>query len=394
MNGGLGWDGVRFAKMVESGPAAVQAREINSYYVQRVGPSFAVRAMLEIVGADPEPSSIRLGFVVWNLTLLSVALLLLLDAANRMGLGPLSRWVLFLGLFVNPANGRLPIYYAPIGDSTAFFLGALTLWGYLARRPAAMVVSFLRAIVSWPAAFLLLPLLLWPRSEPGAAPTLPVAPLSLNVSRMVGALALPLGLGLLALLRRVVEMPGIENWASSTALALATNGLQLGCAAGFALALALVNWRHLRAWPSIPGLVAAAFLIGISFSYVRRYESGSLAFSGVTFFREVLLFARSQPFAALVGHAAYYSALAIAAAALWPKVLREGLKLGPGAFASVALSGLLALDAESRRLNAFWPLVAFVAVLAMERLWSPRAHLVFCATTLVLSKLWWPMTGP
>jgi hypothetical protein len=39
--------------------------------------------------------------------------------------------------------------------------------------------------------------------------------------------------------------------------------------------------------------------------------------------------------------------------------------------------------------------VAFVAVLALERLWSARARFVmFGAATVLLSKLWWPMTGP
>ena len=85
VNEGLGWDGVRFAKMVEGGPALLEGREINSYYVQRVGPSFAVRLMLMALGLSPGTGSIRLGFVVLNLTLLSLALVLLMDAAEAMG---------------------------------------------------------------------------------------------------------------------------------------------------------------------------------------------------------------------------------------------------------------------------------------------------------------------
>jgi hypothetical protein len=395
VNEGLGWDGVRFAKMVERGPALLEGREINSYYVQRVGPSFAVRLMLMSLGLSPESGSIRLGFVVLNLTLLSLALVLLMNAAEAMALSASGRWVLFLGLFANQANGRLPVYYAPIGDSTAFFLGALALWAHVLRRPFLLGSVFLLAIVSWPAAFLLLPLLVWPRPRAEAARGSESASLSAFWRWGTLAAALPLGLGLLAVIEKVAEMPAVGVWPKETILAVATNGWQLGCAAGFFLALAVVHPNRLRSWPSLKGAIAAVGLVGLGALYVRRFESGSLAFSGVTFLREVLLFARSSPFAALVGHASYYSGLAVAAAAVWPRVLREGVRIGPGAFVATGLIGLMALDAESRRLNAYWPLVAFLAVMALEPLWSSRTRLFFfCVATLALSKLWWPLTGP
>ena len=394
VNEGLGWDGVRFARMVEGGPSLLADREINSYYVQRVGPSFAVRLILQAQGVDLEASSIRLGFVMWNLTLLSLALVLLLDAAQRLALSPASRWVLLLGLFLNPANGRLPIYYAPIGDSTAFLLGSLIFWAYVARRQMVMAMAFLLAIVSWPAAFLLLPLLVWPRPDE-ATTRVEAAPLPLFATRLVMAVSLPLGLGLLALLTRTVDMPDVAVWSRGTILAVGTNAFQLGCVAGLLLAMTLCNRARVFSRPSLLGLITACALVGISVLYVRRFESGSLAFGSGTFVREILLFTRSGAFGALVGHAAYYSSLAVAAMALWPRVLGAGLSLGPGAFFSLGLSGLVALDAESRRLNAFWPLVGFLTVLVLDSAWSSRARVIaFVAIALAMSKLWWPMVGP
>ena len=395
VNQGLGWDGVRFSKMVEGGAAMLPAKEINRYYVQRVGPSFAVRALLDMAGIPLEAASIRAGFVAWNLALLSAALALLQDAARLMSFSASGRWVLFLGLFANQANGRLPIYYAPIGDSTAFFLGAAVLWAYIARRPAAMVAGFGLALFCWPALFLLLPLLLWPRSDTPPASASEVRPLSPAAGRLVQGLALPAGLGLLAVIALAVAMPGLADMSKEGALALTSNGLTLGAAAGFFVALALANARLLRASPSWFGVWAAGSVLSVGVLYVRAFESGSLAFSGVTFFREVLLFARSAPFVALAGHVSYYSGLAAAAMALWPRVLMEGLRMGPGAFVSLGLCGLMAGDAESRRLNAYWPLVGFFAVAALEKLWPRRANLVvFCLALLALSKLWWPLTGP
>ncbi|MEO8362396.1 MAG: hypothetical protein ABI672_20380 [Vicinamibacteria bacterium] len=395
VNDGLGWDGVRFAKMVERGPEMLPMREINSYYVQRVGPSLAVRALLQATGQPLDTASIRYGFIFLNLTLLSLAMLLMMDAAALLSLNNAGRWILFIGLFLTPANGRLPIYYAPIGDSTAFFLGALIVWGYVTRRPIAMVVAFVLAIVCWPAAFLLLPLLVWPRAMGETRHELDIKPLPLSLRIAVIVLAIPVGWLLLMALTKAVAMPPVEVWTTQLKIAVGSNALVLGCAAGFALVVAALNVRRATSKPSMAGVMAAVALIAASVLYVRRFESGSLAFGGDTFAREMLLFVRSGPFASLVGHTAYYSALAVLAMALWPEVLRSALRLGPGAFLGTALSGLIALDAESRRLNAYWPLVALVTVLAAQAAWlRGRQPMILAGACLILSKLWWPMTGP
>ena len=393
VNDGRGGDGSRFAKMTQAGPAMLFDKEINSYYVSRVGPSFAVRLFLGLVGAPLDDAAVRNGFIVLNTLLLSAALLFVMAAGTRLGLGSAGRWVLFLGLFANQPNGRLPIYYAPIGDSTAFFLGSTIAWAYVARRPKTVFATFLLALVSWPATLLLLPLLIWPRAplaepEEGAA----AAPRATIASFLA---AIPAGVALFGALWLAVDMPGFDALTPQMVLSLSANAFYVGLAAVLAGAVAWSERRGLLAWPSPAGLTMALVLLALGAAYVRAFESGSLAFSGQTYGREIILFARTRPLAAVPGHAAYYGGLAIMTMALWSLVLREGLRLGAGAFITVAVAGLFSLDAESRRLNASWPIVGLLAALVVARLCADRKSLlIFAAATLVVSKLWWPLGGP
>jgi len=395
-NDGLGWDGVRFARYATSGPRALLDREINSYYVQRTGPSLVVHGIIRALGQPFDSITIRWTFVALNLVLLTGSIAMLADTCRRLGLSTGARWALFLGLFMNPANGRLPVYYANIGDSTAFTLGMAMLWGWCARKPWVLVVSSLIALVSWPAAFyLLLPLIVWPKAQPGGE-GVNDRPHRRSLDWRWCVAALPLGGLLLFASSLLVAMPAPPWRAPWTAASLVANAWLFGMAAAAALALidrttvgSLVRGASLRTVAT----AVALFLAGRAF--VAATSSGSLAFSEVTYWREVLLYVRTRPFAPPVGHAAYFGALAVVSSVVWPRALAVARRLGPGPFLALALMGLQALDTESRRLNANWPLVALCTVMVIEPwLRDRRAMAALTAACLLFSKLWWPWSGP
>ena len=395
-NDGLGWDGVRFARYATSGPQALLNREINTYYVQRTGPSLVVHVVIRALGLPFDPVTIRWTFMGMNLVLLTGSIAMLVDTGRRLALSNNAQWLLFMGLFVNPANGRLPVYYANIGDSTAFTLGVAMLWGWCARKPWVLVVASLIALVSWPAAFyLLLPLIVWPRAA-DTAEKLEDRPRGGPLDWKWGVMALPIGALLLAASWRLSAMPEVPGWTPWTTASLGANAWLFGMAAVAALAqVDRTAVKEFAGGSSLKSLatVIALFLAGRAF--VAATTSGSLAFSEVTYWREVLLYVRTRPLAPLVGHAAYFGALAAVACAVWPRVLAVARWLGPGPFAALALMGMQALDTESRRLNANWPLVGLCTVIAIEPwLRDRRVMAAMAAGCVLFSKLWWRWSGP
>jgi hypothetical protein len=395
-NGGLGWDGVRFARYATDGPRALLDREINSYYVQRMGPSLAVHGTIRALGLPFDPVTIRWTFMGINLILLTGSIAMLVDLGQRLALSTHARWLLFLGLYVNAGNGRLPVYYANIGDSVAFTLGMTLLWGWISRRPWVLVLASLIALVSWPAAFyLLIPLIVWPRGEdsPDEAGVPPFDP---PVPWKWGVATLPAGALLMAASWRLSEMPPVQEWSPWTTTSLATNAWLFGLAAVIALSQVTSRLRRalMTGW-STRTLLAVIVLFLSGRAYVAATESGSLAFGEGTYWREVLLYVRTRPFAPLVGHAAYFGALAVAAYVAWPRSLAVARRLGPGPFVALALMGLQALDTESRRLNANWPLICVCTVIALEP-WLRDRRVMAAAglVCLLFSKLWWRWSGP
>lgn len=392
-NDGLGWDGVRFARYATEGPKALLNREINDYYVQRVGPSLVVHGVIRTLGLPFDPVTIRWTFLGMNLVLLTGSILMLVDLCRRLGLSLHAQWLLFLGFFLNPANGRLPVYYANIGDSFAFTLGTAMLWGWVTRRPWVLAIASMVALVSWPAAFyLLLPLIVWPRTmdrpEAAEGPSAPALPWGWAVA------AFPAGAILLAASWLAAQMPTPE-WSPRNVASLAMNAWIFGFA--LVAVLSRITAATLKtvfsAW-SGRGVATAVALFLLGRFYVASTESGSLAFSEVTYWREVLLYVRTRPLAPLVGHASYFGALAVVACALWPRAVAAARRLGPGPFVAIALMGLQALDTESRRLNANWPLIGLCAVLALEPwLRNSRVVVIAAAVCLLFSKLWWRWSG-
>lgn len=395
-NDGMGWDGVRFARYATRGPQALWEREINSYYVQRMGPSLVVHGIIKAAGQPFDSVTIRCTFLGMNLILLTGSIVMLVDVSRRLALSTNARWLLFLGLFVNPANGRLPVYYANIGDSTAFTLGAALLWGWCARKPWVLVLASLIALVSWPAAFYLLtPLILWPRAEE-AAGRIQERPSGPSLDWKWGVMALPIGALLMAASWRMAGMTDVPGWSPWTTASLGANAWLFGLSAVTALALVdRTMAREVRTACSLKTLATTLALFLAGRAFVAATTSGSLAFSEVTYWREVLLYLQMRPFAPAVGHAAYFGALAVVSYVVWPRALAVARWLGPGPFGALALMGLQALDTESRRLNANWPLVGLCTVIVIEPwLRDRRVMVATTAVCLLFSKLWWRWSGP
>ncbi len=392
-NDGLGWDGVRFARYATEGPKALFNREINDYYVQRMGPSLVVHGVIRALGLPFDPITIRWTFLGMNLVLLTGSILMLVDLCRRLGLSLHAQWVLFLGFFLNPANGRLPVYYANIGDSFAFTLGMAMIWGWVTRRPWVLVIASMVALVSWPAAFyLLLPLIVWPRTmdRPEAAEDASASTLHWGWA----VAALPAGVILLAASWLAAQMPTPE-WSPRNVGSLAMNAWIFGFALVAVLSrITVATLKTVFSTWSARGVATAVALFLLGRLYVASTESGSLAFSEVTYWREVLLYVRTRPLAPLVGHAAYFGALAVVACAVWPRAVEAARRLGPGPLVAIALMGLQALDTESRRLNANWPLIGVCTVLALEP-WLRNSRVVAAAAAvcLLFSKLWWRWSG-
>ena len=192
---GLGWDGRRYAAIVQDPSAVVHDR----YYVQRALPSWVVGAGLRGFGLPTDAARIIRGFMVWNVAVLLAGAALWRPIADRLRLTVSGRWLGFLGLFGGFALLRMPFYYPVLTDVSAFGLGMPVLAAALAGRRALLALLCLVSTVVWSIAALFgIVLLAWPprpipmpcSAEPPVAPG-PIATSAAVAAALVfGALSL------------------------------------------------------------------------------------------------------------------------------------------------------------------------------------------------------------
>ena len=150
VNGGLGWDGNLYGETIKYFQQRALTERLDSYVAQRVFPIAVVYGILQALHLPLENAVIIKTFEVINLLLLLITCGLWISIANHWNLKLQSRWLSFIGLFVNFANFKLLSYYPVLTDCWALMLGMLLFHCFLKRNLAALFVTTLIGAFSWP----------------------------------------------------------------------------------------------------------------------------------------------------------------------------------------------------------------------------------------------------
>lgn len=391
-NAGLGWDGREYADWSAREPRTLVG-QLDSYYVQRVGPSIAVHCGAAALGWRLDSArSVILAFTAFDLLMIAASLATwwLLSA----GWSPPLRVLSFAGLFVNYAVLKMTPYYPVLCDTAAFTLGLLVVWLHLRGAWAGvLLVTALGAFV-FPtlalsgAVLLALPARL-ERAEPPRSPWLERAP------ALVVALLLPL-VGCVVHLRglspaRPDQTPVTTAWLVPAALAL-----------GAYLYVAL---RPLISTSALTSLVRALcprrVAVGVAtlavLTLVVRLVSAPrpAAYPAASFLLVLTQEALVAPLGFLVSHTAYFGPFVLLAALRWRDVTAT-LREHPGLHALASLYLLLGIGTQSRQFINAWPLIVVATCLTLARATvSWRTTITIAVASLVASRVWLPLNhGP
>lgn len=392
--GGLGWDGVTYARLVRELPALVETSGLSSYYAQRILPPAAVRAGLLAGGSDLADAAIIHGFQVWNLVMVLGTALAWARIAAALGLGVRGRWIAFAGMFLSFQASKLLWFYPVLTDATALLLGTTMLLGAIERRPIVLLVATVLGALTWPVAGVsgaaLLATLGARPSEAEVLPSLPTRPLALAAlgSFGIGAVTLPV--------LQIAWMVGHDP-ASKLAQGPLTALPSLVAAGAALLVLAgspaylLAAIRSVR--PAAAALAAVAFLAPTA--VVRAISSPDVPAPSDAghLVQFVLLPPANKVFLPYLGAVALWGPACLLAATRWPDVAIAARRLGPGFVAIVAATVLLALPTEPRYLTLGWPFLVAAIASAFDRARPSRAFdWTFAGLVALLSHAWLPLT--
>jgi hypothetical protein len=408
VSGGLGYDGIRYARWVRSNPvllfpegprAPFVKSKLDSYAARRFLPSTALHFVMRAFDVPRTDDNVIAAFAAVNLALLALAIFCLCRAADAVGLTTRGKWMAVLAFQVSYANWKMPFFYPVLTDTFALALGALSLLFYLERRTLGLVLIMVGGGFVWPTLpYFCFLLLAFPSASPG-----PVRPDTGREPR--GWRTLPTGaagtaavlyLALITILvRNDYRIPGTPVKPLTNLVALSASVTALYVFFGLRTLLDSPGlWQELRplsvlrrrrAW------VAGLLLVGIE-AGVASLAVSQADYSGLRFVTDTLFSSVTQPGIFCLAHILFFGPMLILVPFLWGPMCRSIQRRGAGLTLCFALALAIGAGSESRKLMNFFPFVALFLAERLDRSVRGAWHVGMLAIlSLLVSKVWLPM---
>jgi hypothetical protein len=405
VNQGMGWDGMAYTTWAQDFSGNVLTAGLTRYYSQRILPSAITHYALRGFQQSLTIPHVIVGFQILDSLLLMLSAGLWAHIASLLAWRRSAAWAGFVALFASFACARHALYYPTLTDTSAFALGMLLTWGYVARRPVAIWLAALLGAFTWPSlvppAFVML---LVPRLEPPVAP--PVMPVDASWQRrtrwIAGVLGVAVAAAYLALAfhyyHAPVQAPGFSKfvqWIRTDLWALTVPALALllgigtyGLLAPPAVWNLRALWRRQRPRYLLSATAAIAAIVLVRGWWVGRIGVRGDGPTAEGFLCQQALEALRGPLWGLVHHVVYFGPIVLIALYAWPRLGTLASRWGPAATASLALALAFAAGSESRQWINLLPFLVTITIAATEDRWSPRRAIAFSAPALAWSKLW------
>src|SRR4051795_7639571 len=399
---GFGWDGVLYARWVRDFFRLVFIERVPEYNLQRIVPSAILHYTFRLLGIAPTDANILRAFDVYHLILLTIGAWVWGRIADRLGITTRGKWLGFAFLFLNYATLKLNFYTPASTDTTAFFLGMLLFYAYVAERPLGILAVMVVSYFTWPTLPLFAAILyVFPRRREIVAPAPPSK--RLNVLAAAGAAAaVALGTFLLAVPLRATSFFIFGNFLRIDYPILY---ISIACSSAYVFAAVrravdddrLYNVRRWLADIRWSRAVVALLLLGTLKLISRSLANGLPGpLNPKLFAAYSVLAAVSDPFLFLVAHVVYFGPAVLLLMLLWKHVCAEAAAFGFGMQLFLLLNIAFSLNSQSRYNIPAVPVLFALVVLAMQRRQLSRG-VVIALTMLAVacSKVWYIMnTAP
>lgn len=393
INDGQGWDGMSYAQWAQDLPQALR-EGLTQYHAQRVLPSAAVWAALKLAGAVHDNPHVLRGFAVLDVVVLAASAALWARIATLLAWSRPAAWAGFVALFGSFAIAKHATYYPALTDPTAFALGMVMVWAYLADRPIALWLCAVLGVVTWPALPpLALAMLVFPRATMGDG-----APLDRRITRGLGgaAAALFVVLGFVYMFDPIAAGDDkFAAWVSRPWLVVTVPLLVAMIGGGIAIVLAPVRWRALVAYVRelsrprlVRALVAVLVLLIARAVYLARVGIDGPGPTGAQFLCEHTLSALRGPLWGPVAHVVYFGPIIAVAIVCWRRIGEVVWTWGPAAVLALVLVVAFAAGSNSRQWSHLVPFLVAATIAATHAWWTARRVLGFAVLAFAWSKVW------
>jgi hypothetical protein len=150
-NNGLGWDGYRYALIVQE---LLLSSAVDNYTVLRIFPPSLVHSILKLLYVEPSAAHIINSFHVLNTLSIAVAAFFFKKCLAQFSISPENQLIAFVLLLFNYAIANFTYYYPVMTDSVAFCVSAIMLYCYLRKQTLNLFLLTIIGAFTWPSLLL------------------------------------------------------------------------------------------------------------------------------------------------------------------------------------------------------------------------------------------------
>jgi hypothetical protein len=386
--GGLGFDGVVYGNAAKNFYHIIINKRIHSLNLLRIFPSGVIYCCFKILRIDRTNANIIKAFSIYNFILILLSIYLWFKITEKFKFPDRLVFMGLISFLFSYGIMKFNFYYPVITDTTAFFLGFLTLWGYMNKKNMLVLMCALVGSFTWPTVIYTVPLL--------------------------------------QIFRHDESFPAIHNFRIRY-LFIAALIVTLVCAALYAhyfSSLGVLYGVEVYEWLLPFGIVCFSAYMFFAFNHITNFDIKGficnihkrlnyrclLIYGGIITFLTLLskLYPRpfdavtfnsyigwislatvAKPLYSLISHIVYYGPIVLLATFFWKKISLNVQKFGIGLICFFAFYLLQSIDPESRHLMFFFPFfITFTLLSLKEYAVSNLFLMIYFCLALGFSKCW------
>jgi len=397
LNGGLGWDGSVYGRMVKEFEKFPHIPNVNTLHARRFVPSGVIYCVLTALNLPRNNINIIHAFQIYNIVLLVLVGYVWVLISDELQISNKGKWLGFMALFLNNAVLKFFFYYPVLTDVTALFFVILMVYFWLRdNKVGLVVVSFLGAF-TWPTLIYQgLILYMFPRKKAGGAKP------KYYLNYLLGIVT---GLAFLggAIYFTNGFTPGMHSYQN-----LFPKNLSLMSCLPLSVALCVLyafmvvrtlfdnnyffNIKSFFHDIRFSRLLIALPCYGISLFLIRFITSAEAPYSDYLPHMLVRVFSAglARPFEFYIAHVFYFGPILILTFCFFDSFCKAVQSFGWGLLLVCLMNLVLTINPVSRSsLTAFYPIIVVLTVLSVDKYILDDTFLkYFAVISLLLSRVW------
>ena len=374
VNGGLGWDGQRYAVIIRDMDYMLKHEQMDNYHLKRISTLWIINNSLKVLQIPVSHSSIVWAFAMFNLFCYLSSLILSYFIARKTN--P-NAFILVVMLFGNIYLSKLFFFYPVLTDSLAFLLSTMMIWfWYQNHKILLFLISFIAFFVYPILPFIGFVLCLFPFSAHFN--------MGNNFSKPLYSIAILTAVGSVAVIScylSYIYLPSNTSQLLSSSSFIQENlnlrafnlfTLLLLPAAFIILFIVFIARKisiDYRNFLKIDDLVGTAFYLFIcSLIYILvenispRIAPTISKYSANSYLQSLLLNSSHLPFKNWVSHIQFYGFIVFIPILILVQFYRNLMQLNIGLFIVLLLFIIQSIDCESRHLFIYLPFILFASL--------------------------------